>query len=194
MRKFLGVAVLCLSSSVFAADKSQSRPAAPAPKGFLESHNLTIGVDTEAALPVGNYADINGIGMGLYANAELALYDTISGTMRIGFQGHLDKTNPLGFDSHVNALPILVGAKAWLGEQRQGLFGTFEMGLFDLMSSVTQNGVSGSSSELKFGMGLGAGYQQGHWNARLALYTHDVGNFGDAMMLTGGVGYSFSGL
>src|SRR5437763_10727649 len=110
MRKFLGIAVLCLSSSAF-ADKS--RPAAPASHGFLQDHNLTVGVDTEAAVPLGNYSDVNSVGGGVFANAELALLDTVSATLRIGFQAHMNRSIG-GFDSRVNALPILIGGKAWL--------------------------------------------------------------------------------
>ena len=59
----------------------------------------------------------------------------LSASARVGFQGHVDRTvNGLG--SHVNAIPILLGAMYHLGGDRQGLFGAFEMGMFDLMSSV----------------------------------------------------------
>ena len=31
------------------------------------------------------------------------------------------------------------------------------------------------------------------WNARVNLHSHDFGSFGDAMMITAGVGYQFAG-
>ena len=190
MRKFLGVAVLCLSSAAFA---EKSRPVSPASHGFLQDHSLSIGVDSDAAIPLGNYSDVNSVGLGIYALGELALLDTVSGTLRIGFQAHMDRSiGPI--DSHVHALPILVGAKAWLGQERQGMFGSFELGLFDLMSSVSNAGQSVTSNDMKFGMGAGIGYQQSRWNMRVTLYTHDVGHFGNTMMVCGGIGYSFGAL
>jgi len=185
----IALGVLCLSSAAFA---EKSRPAAPA-HGFLQDHNLSIGVDTEASVPLGNYSDVNSVGAGAFVNAELALLDTVSGTMRLGFEAHMDRSIG-GISSHVNAIPLLVGGKAWLGQERQGMFGAFELGMFDLMSSVTRGTISGSSNDLKFGMGAGLGYQQNRWNMRVALYTQDVGNFGSAMLISGGIGYQFSGL
>ena len=89
---------------------------------------------------------------------------------------------------------MLLGTKAWFGSERQGMFGAFELGIFDLMSSVTRGTVSATSNDVRFGMGAGLGYQQNRWNMRVALYTQDVGNFGSAMMISGGIGYQFGGL
>lgn len=188
MRNLAAVAILCLSTAALA---ERNRPAS---HGFLQEHNLTIGIDTEAALPVGNYSDVNSVGAGAFVNAELALLDTVSGTLRLGFEAHVDRSIGANNSSHVNALPVLIGGKAWLGNERQGMFGLFEMGMFDLMSSVTTGAVSASSNDVKFGMGAGIGYQQSRWNMRVALYTQDVGNFGSAMLISGGIGYSFGAL
>ena len=43
-------------------------------------------------------------------------------------------------------------------------------------------------------LGLGLGVQQNQWNARVNVHSQDVGNFGSAMMITGGIGYQFAGL
>jgi hypothetical protein len=47
---------------------------------------------------------------------------------------------------------------------------------------------------VRFGMGAGIGYQQNQWSARVNVHTQDVGNFGSAMMITGGIGYQFAGI
>jgi hypothetical protein len=180
----IAVGVLCVSGAA-----SAERVRAPASHGFLRDHGLRLGVDTELGIPVGNYADQNGVGGGVFLNTELALLETLSATLRVGFQGHLDRTLG-GADSHVHAIPFLAGTKYYFGNERQGMFGAFEMGIFDLMSSVS--GV-GSSNNVRFGMGAGVGYEQGQWNARVNIHTQDVGNFGSAMMITGGVGYQFGG-
>ena len=54
--------------------------------------------------------------------------------------------------------------------------------------------VSTTSNDLKFGLGLGVGFQQDRWNARVNIHTQDLGNFGSAMMISGGIGYQFGGL
>ncbi len=42
--------------------------------------------------------------------------------------------------------------------------------------------------------GAGVGYQEDRWNARVSIHTQDVGNFGNAFTITGGIGYQFSAL
>ena len=50
-----------------------------------------------------------------------------------------------------------------------------------------------TSNDVKFGMGVGIGFQQDRWNVRLNMHTQDVGSFGNALMLSGGLGYQFAG-
>ena len=159
---------------------------------FLKEHNIRLGVDTEVSVPMGNYADANSVGGGAFLNAELALLEQLGATMRIGFQAHMDRTLG-GSDSHVNAIPVLLGVKYYVASDRQGMFGAYELGMFDLMSSVSRGAVSASSNGLRFGMGVGAGYQQGQWSARVNVHTQDVGSFGNAMMFSGGLSFQFAG-
>ncbi len=188
MRNILQIAlgVLLLSGAAFA---ERARPA-PQSQNFLREHNLRVGVDTDVGIPLGNYGDANSVGAGVMANAELALLDTVSATLRLGYEAHFDRTFG-AINSHVNAIPMLLGAKMWFGPERQGMFGAAELGMFDLMSSVSQGATSSTSNNLRFGMGAGFGYQQGQWNARVNLHTQDVGNFGSAMMISGGIGWQF---
>jgi hypothetical protein len=184
-------AVLCLSVAARAESKGRSShlqmKEAPASK-------LQIGVDGDFALPVGNYSDINGIGVGAMVTAEYPLQQVLpelSATARVGFQFHTDKNlGVAGADVHVHSIPVLFGAKYYFMPDRQGVFGAAELGFFDLLASTP----FGSDSSVKFGMGVGAGYQWHQWNARINVHTHDVGNFGDAVMMSAGVGYQFAGL
>jgi hypothetical protein len=154
-------------------------------------HNILFGVDTELAVPLGNYADANSVGGGPVLSAEYTLTDTWGATLRLGFQGHVDRTFA-AVDSHVHAIPMLLGTKYYIGSEREGMFGAFEAGMFDLMSSVTPRGAAAvTSNDVKFGMGVGIGYQQDRWSARINLHTQDVGNFGNAFMVTSGIGYTF---
>ena len=188
MRNILQIAlgVLLLSGAALA---ERTRPSSQS-QDFLKQHNLRVGVDSEVGIPLGNYSDANSVGAGILLNGELPLLDTVSATLRLGFEAHVDRTFG-AVNSHVNAIPMLLGAKMWFGPERQGMFGAAELGMFDLMSSVSQGTVSNSSNNLRFGLGAGLGYQQGQWSARVNLHTQDVGNFGSAMMISGGIGWQF---
>jgi hypothetical protein len=162
-----------------------------APHG--RSHVL-VGLDTEFGIPLGNYADVNSVGGAAMVVAEYPMMNAVGLTARVGFQMHVDRTvNGLG--SHVNAIPVLLGTKYYIG-QRNGLFGAFELGMFDLMSSVERTGRNGTttvtSSDLKFGLGAGIGFQEERWNARISVHSQDVGNFGSAFVISGGIGYQFA--
>jgi hypothetical protein len=185
----LACLLLCVSGAAHA-----DRARAARPHSFLRGHTLLFGLDTEVGVPLGNYADASSVGGGVALTGELTLLEALSGTMRVGFQAHTDR-NIGTASSHVHAIPILLGTKYYLASGREGLFGSFELGMFDLMSSVTPaRGASTSSNDLRFGLGVGIGIQQDRWNVRVNVHTQDVSNFGNAFMMTGGIGYEFVGL
>jgi hypothetical protein len=152
------------------------------------------GIDTNIGVPVGDYSDANSVGGGAAATAELTLLETLSATARIGFELHANRAVGTG-SSHVNAIPFLLGTKYYIGGEREGLFGAFELGMFDLMSNLSRpNRPDVSSNDVRFGMGAGIGFQQDRWNVRVALHTQDVSNFGSAFLMSAGLGYQFYGL
>jgi hypothetical protein len=183
------VAVLFCLSSAARADRSRSTTISSS------SHEkFWVGVDGDFALPIGSYADVNGVGGSLLVVGEYPVMPELSATARIGFQYHADK-NVLGADAHIHSIPVLLGAKYYLMSHgdRQGLFGALELGMFDLMTGVSSGGASASSNDIKFGTGVGVGYAMKEWNARVSLHSHDIGHFGDSLMVTAGVGYTFAG-
>jgi hypothetical protein len=183
------VAVLFCFSGAVRADSSRRSTTISG-----SSHEkFFVGTELEFGLPIGNYADINGVGGALMLNGEYPLMPELSATARIGFQFHADKNIPAVGDAHVHSIPVLLGAKYYLMPDRQGLFGALELGMFDLMTGVSSGGASGSSNDVKFGGGLGIGYAMKQWNARVNVHSHDVGSFGDSIMVTAGVGYQFAG-
>jgi hypothetical protein len=191
MKRLIGAmsAIFCLSGAAFAAAPTHH------PHALLRGHSLWLGVDTEFGIPLGNYADANSVGYGAVFTAEYALLDMLGATARIGFQGHMDRAIGPNLSSHVHSIPVLLGTKYYIGPDHSGLFGAFELGLFDLMSSRdTSPTASTTSNNVKFGMGVGIGIQQDRWNVRLNMHTQDVGSFGNALMLSGGLGYQFYGL
>ena len=182
-----GAVLFCLSGAA-RADSSR-RTTTISSSG--QQQKFWVGVDGDFALPIGNYSNVNGIGGSLLIVGEYPVMPELSATARIGFQYHAN-TNTLGLDTHVHSIPVLLGAKYYLMSHgdRQGLFGAFELGLFDLMTDVS--GV-GSSNDIKFGAGVGVGYAMKEWNARVSIHSQDVGHFGDLLMVTAGVGYTFAG-
>ena len=180
--------LLCLSGAAQAQRAQGSR--------LHSKGHILLGVDTEFGIPLGNYADVNSVGGGAVLVAEYPLMNMLSASARVGFQAHVDRT-VAGLGAHVNAIPVLLGTKYYIGGDRDGLFGAFEVGMFDLMSSVESRAgggriVSATSNDLKFGLGVGVGYQQDRWNARVNIHSQDVGNFGSAMIISGGIGYHFA--
>ncbi|HTO97072.1 MAG TPA: hypothetical protein VMK66_08540 [Myxococcales bacterium] len=179
--------LLCLSTSARA--ESTRRSSSPASSSQSSSSKLQLGIDASLGMPIGNYADVNGFGGGVLVTAEYPLMAELGATARIGFDYHTDKTVAAGLDAHVHSIPVLFGVKYYAMGAHDGLFAAAEMGLFDLMFSSTV----GSSSEVKFGGGLGLGWQMKQWNARVNLHAQDFGSFGDTLMLSAGVGYQFGG-
>ena len=192
MKKLTTVAaaiVLCLSVAARAESSRRSTSVSGS-----HGEKFFLGVDGSFGLPIGNYADVNGVGGGVLLTGEYPVIENLSATARIGFQYQLDKNIPgLGVDTHVHSIPVLLGAKYYLMPDRQGLFGAAEIGMFDLMTGASSGGVSASQNDVKFGGGVGVGWAMKQWNARVNLHSHDFGSFGDAMMITAGVGYQFAG-
>jgi len=187
--------ILCLAGAANAGDARTSHGRSTALAG--STHQILIGVDADFALPLSTYGDFNGVGGGALLNVEYPLIEQLSLTGRAGFQFHSDKTPPGApstVSSHVHSIPVLFGAKYYVMEtNRQGLFGAAELGMFDLMTGATIGGASGSSNDVKFGVGAGVGYAWNQWSARVNLHSHDMGHFGDSLMVTGGIGYQFAG-
>jgi outer membrane protein with beta-barrel domain len=184
--------ILCLAGSARAGDaKTGHRSTALAGS----THQVLLGVEIESALPISSaYSDVSGPGAGALLTIEYPVMEQLSVTGRAGFQYHLNKSPAPGFDSHIHAIPVLLGAKYYVMQNdRQGLFASAEVGTFGLMAGVSTPGGSGSDTQLKFGAGVGAGYQWKEWSFRLNAHAQDVGNFGDLMMVTAGVGYQFAG-
>ena len=68
--------LVCVSGAAYAADKSY---------GSRHSrHNILLGVDTEFGIPLGNYADVNSVGIGAVLVGEYPLFDMLSATARVG--------------------------------------------------------------------------------------------------------------
>lgn len=181
--------ILCLSFSARAENSRRSSSTYSSTTG----QKFLLGVDGSFGMPIGNYADVNGVGGGLLLSAEYLAMESLSATARIGFNYQLEKNIPTVGDTRVNSIPVLFGAKYYVMPERQGLFAAAEIGMFDLMSSVSTTAGSASQNDLKFGGGVGVGWQMKQWNARVNLHSQDFGNFGDLLIFSAGIGYQFVG-
>src|SRR5436190_153728 len=117
--------ILCLAGSARAGDaKTSHRSTALAGS----SHQVLIGAEIESALPLSSaYSDVSGPGAGALLTIEYPVMEQLSVTGRAGFQYHLDKSPVAGLDSHIHAIPVLLGAKYYIMQQdRQGLFAAAE--------------------------------------------------------------------
>jgi len=191
--KKITIALAVLFCTSFAAHAESTRRSTHIQNSTNQDQKFIVGVDGDFGIPLGNYSDVNGVGGGLMLTGEYPVMPELGLTARVGFQYHSDKDLGAGVSGHVHSIPFLFGAKYYFMPQHQGLFGAAELGLFDLMAGASSGGVSATDSEVKFGLGVGVGYQMKQWNARINLHSQSVGSFGDSMMVTAGVGYQFAG-
>jgi hypothetical protein len=183
-------ALFCMSA---AAHAESTRRSTHIQNPNTQEQKFVVGVDGDFGIPLGSYSDVNGVGGGLMLTGEYPVMPELGLTARVGFQYHSDKDLGLGVSGHVHSIPFLFGAKYYFMPQHQGLFGAAELGIFDLMAGASSGTASATDSEVKFGLGVGVGYQMKQWNARVNLHSQSVGSFSDSMMVTAGIGYQFAG-
>ena len=189
MRKFLLALVAVLAIPVFAhAEPTDGSP--PAKKGML-------GADGAIVLPLGDWSDLAGLGLGATLHYEHPFDQNWSFTGRVGYIHHLSKeTGPYSYTT--SEIPFMVGAKYHLGAAAPGLYFAGELGLtifrFDLEYDGPENPfvdeVDHSDSETDLGMTLGAGYSMGNFDLAARLYAPDF----DVAGLMATVGYHFTSL
>ena len=177
---------------VFARAQGPASPPAPAE----ETKRFGVGADAAFVLPIGNLADAASIGLGALGKFEYAATPSIAVTARAGFIYHLSKDLPGGNSVGISVIPILGGIKFYPVEKSTGFYLAPEAGLMDVIGRATVatpvGSGSASSSDAKFGLVLGAGYQLGDLDFRGSLMSYDVGHFGDAMSVMANVGYRFA--
>jgi hypothetical protein len=135
-----------------------------------------VGVDLQAALPVGDFADGAGIGFGGLLRYEFTIANPVNITGRGGFMYHLEKNTVTFF-----TFPLLVGAKFKLGEKA---YVGLETGAF-----INHTDPGGFDAAL--GFTLGVGYRISSVDLRIGAEMVDSGHATDSIALTGGLGYNF---
>lgn len=162
-------------------------PAAPPPAATGMAASQMIGADLQLALPVGDFSDAAGFGIGALIRYERMVIPKLSLTGRVGYIYNLGKdVGPINIQ--FSTIPILVGIKYDITPE---LYAGAEAGLFHNMATGEFMGVSMSNSETDFGVTLGGGYRLGAIDLRLSLFILDMSEAGDSMELVGGIGYNF---
>jgi hypothetical protein len=213
MRKvsmILGLALFALAGSVRAQDEAPApaptgdTAAAPAPApeavpapspAAASAAKLTIGADAAFQLPLGNFADVTGMGFGGLLRGEYNLIPNLNGTLRAGYIYSLKK-DTAGFKTAVDNIPIWVGGKYFINEM---IFAGAELGLNMLKTRVDGSvdlggisvGGSGSSTENKFGANVGVGVLLSGLEIRAGFEILDFGHSKDSMAILVNVGYDF---
>jgi hypothetical protein len=165
---------------------------APGTASAREHTQMAAGIDLAAALPVGNFADVAGFGLGALGRFEYQLDQSALGiTARAGYIMHLDKdVGP--YTSSFATIPLLGGVKYSL--PTAPIYVAAEAGAFITMAELTDGpGPDVDNSETNFGFTAGAGYELGDVDIRMSLNFLDVGNMADAMAVGVTFGYNFWG-
>ncbi len=126
---------------------------------------MHIGAGVELGLPIGDWSDFAGTGIGGTARFEYAFTKQIVAMITAGYISFGGKETE-GFSYSYSAIPLLPGVKYYF---KNGLYGMAELGLhfFSLdfevpaqtFGGITFGGSSGSSSSTDFTLSLGAGYE-----------------------------------
>jgi hypothetical protein len=167
--------------------------------GSAMAEGMIVGVDGALVLPMGDWADVAGLGFGALGRFEYALDPQLSATGRVGYLVHLEKNDTY----KTSELPILAGLRYGLSEGPDGLYLAGEAGLVNFTfrrpvasavfgGAVSSDGEKKSDSELKFGVTAGAGIRSGNIDGRAGVFVVSVGDFEETLGIMATVGYNFA--
>jgi len=166
--------------------------------GSAAAEGMLVGVDGGVVLPLGDWADITGLGFGALGRFEYTLSPDLAATGRVGYITHLEKDDRF----KTSELPILAGLRLGLSDSRDGPYVAGEAGLVNFTfrrptaSAVFHSNVGGedkiSNSELKLGLAGGAGYRSGNIDGRAGVFIVSVGDLEETFGLMATIGYNFA--
>jgi len=136
---------------------------------YGNEYNNRIGVGLEVALPQGDWSDAYNTGFGATGRFEMPFAANIIGMVTAGylsFGGDEQESGGVTASYSASAIPVMAGVKYYLSP---GVYGMTEVGFHFLSIDVETSGFetdfgnfggfSGSESETKIGLGIGAGYE-----------------------------------
>ena len=175
MKIAAAILVLFATSTPALADEALAVRATTPPK--------TIGVDAMAVLPVGDYADVANLGLGVLGRLEVPA-GTGFVTGRAGVIFHAMKPD---VDASLTLIPLYAGYRQPLGTG--GAYVAGELGLTLGYATVDTPFGSMSDSDSELGFSLMAGLRRGTLDLRAGLFAPDLD---DALGLVASAGYDFA--
>lgn len=133
----------------------------------------SVELDIVALVPVGDFGDAYGLGIGGMLRSELRLGQNLRLGVRAGYIHHTEKNGFTGRN-----IPIWLGPKYYLGER---VFLSGELGVNFL-------GGTDVDMEAKIGGVAGAGFEFGPLEARVGLYIGSFGDFVESLGLVASIG------
>lgn len=163
------------------------------------AQNLRLGIDAVGMVPVGNFSNAYGIGLGGLLRLEVSPVPGFAITGRSGYIQHLTKTiasitgTGSGVDTKLGEVPILAGAKFYTGS---GLYGALEAGGTYLNPSISGSGTGLSYSTSSFypSASAGIGVVAGPVDIGARLHSVDLGHVSDTLQIGLSVGFNFLSL
>lgn len=146
---------------------------------------MTLGPTITPELPIGDYADVAGFGVGVGARFQFGLQENIALTGDFGWTWHGKKN-----EATTTTVPLLFGGKYGISP---GWFASAQLGLYFVSFDVPDVDVPGlgtieAATETRFVLAPGIGYERGPWEGllRFVVIDSDVMNVGIT------VAYNFS--
>jgi hypothetical protein len=159
-----------------------------APSALGQSRGI-VGADGALNFPVGNFADMTGIGFGALGRYEYSLLPQLNLTARTGMILSVGTTRKvfgqMTQDYAFHIFPIWGGARYFVWETA---YAALELGLNVLIAA---GDLPSAETAAKFGLNLGGGYQINDLDLRLGLQMYDVPHAGDTFALMFSLGYTF---
>lgn len=118
-------------------------------------------VGPEVAIPMGDFGDAVGLGIGASVRYEAPINENLSWMGTVGFISFAKKSIDTGFgdvDLSASIIPIQAGIKYYFTESFNGFYAGAEAGLNLLKAKTSFDGESDSESETKFGFAPQIGY------------------------------------
>lgn len=164
MRKILALSGVVLTSLLFTgsafaqgAAPAPAPAAAPANDSVVDDKKMTLGIDAQFMLPVGDLADATGPQIGPLVRFGYRVIPALELTGRVGYLFGLSKdVGP--FKSSLSNIPIWVGARYFFMDAPAGFYGAAELAINLMSAKVEAGGQSASKSVTREGINLGVGY------------------------------------
>ncbi len=166
MRKILALSGVVLTSLLFTGSAfAQGAAPAPAAGGTAPANDsvssddkkMTLGIDAQFMLPIGDLADATGPQIGPLVRFGYRVIPALELTGRVGYLFGLSKeVGP--FKSSLSNIPIWVGARYFFMDAPAGFYGAAELAVNLMSAKIEAGGQSASTSVTREGINLGIGY------------------------------------